>query len=150
MKKRVLFLSLGLLMLTLSTALRAACPLTSLENQLAGKTTVFVGVATSQRVVPANGTSTASMMTETAFEVDDVWKGDLESVAQVRTCSYTLGNEHVTCSEDFSFSVGTRYIVFANGMPLQTNGCYSTARLDSVEGSRIMAWLADKPHHEPR
>jgi hypothetical protein len=149
MNIRALFVSSCLLISILSTALRAACPLVSLENQLAGNVTVFVGIAASQRVIPANGTSVASMMTETTFEAD-VWKGDLGPVALVRTCSYTLGNESVTCGEDFSFAIGTRYIVFASGMPLQTNGCFLTERVDSLEGNRIMQWLADKPHHKPR
>jgi len=150
MNLRILFVSGCLLIAAFSTALRAACPLLSLEEQFAGNASVFVGRVTSQRVIPASGTSSHSMMTETTLDVEDVWKGDLGSVAQVRTCSYRFGNETVTCSEDVYFSIGTTYIVFARGTPLQTNGCSSTARVDSAEGRQIMLALAEKPHHKPR
>jgi hypothetical protein len=151
MNRLALVVGSCLLVLTLPTAARAACPLFSLEDQVAYRdAAVFTGRATSQRVIPSEAKAIGSMMTETTFEVEDVWKGDVGPVAQVRTCGYTLGNESMTCSEGVTFSIGTRYIIFASGNPLQTNGCFSTQRLDSVEGARISGSLADRPHHKPR
>ena len=128
---------------TMFSTVRASCPATTLENQFMSSAAVFVGRATNQQVVPATH-NPSERVTETTFEVEDRWKGPSETTVRIQTCGWTLGNESVTCSEGFRFSVGDRYLVFAAGQPLETSACVSTERVDRAE--RTLQWLSDKPH----
>jgi hypothetical protein len=107
---------------------QAACPSTTIDQNFASSKAVFSGRAISQKVVPAahqaSPTSgTTARETETTFEVDKIWKGELSRVFRVRTCGWTDGVEAVTCSESMTFRVGSQYVVFARGTPLTPTSC---------------------------
>jgi hypothetical protein len=124
---------------------RATCPgPLTLEDQFAGSRTVFVGRAIAQQIVPRTDWPPRDRATETTFEVEEVWKGQTDTTLRLQTCGWNDGSEALTCSEDVIFVVGSRYVVFAAGDPLQTSGCQPTALVDRA--GETLQWLSGKPH----
>jgi hypothetical protein len=122
----------------------ATCPgPLTLEDQFARSQTVFVGRAIAQQVVPT-GLRSGTRVTETTFMVEELWKGRANVTLRVQTCGWKDGSEALTCSEDVIFVVGSRYVVFAAGDPLQTSGCQPTALVDRA--GETLQWLSGKPH----
>jgi len=128
--------------------IRAECagPLI-LEDSFAYNGTVFVGRAIAQEIVSRTGARDGTWATETTFEVEELWKGQTNTTLRVQNCGWHDGNEAMTCSEDFTFVVGFRYVVFAAGDPLQTNSCGPTALVDRA--AKTLQWLFDKPRKSP-
>jgi hypothetical protein len=126
-------------------ALKAICVTETLEKQFASSSVVFVGLATAQEVETATeivhppATTASWKRTITTFKVEEVWKGPSDRTVRVRTCGENEGD----CSVSFAFQVGSKYLVFAGGEPLQTSRCVPTSLVDRA--SRTLEWLADKP-----
>jgi hypothetical protein len=131
-----------------STSVGASCPTLTIDKNFAISTAVFVGRATDQKSTAAQNPGEWAIATETTFEVEDVWKGPRERTIRVKTCGGTVNGESVTCSESFRFMVGSKYLVFALGDPLQGNDCAPTAQVDLA--GRTLQWLSDKPHTKLR
>ena len=131
-----------------AATLRAECPTLSLDDQFKQSTAVFIGRAVAQSVIET-GPSFRSRVTDTTFEVEHLWKGDGRKAVTVRVCGGVLGDTDLSCGESVRFSVGWRYVVFAEGEPLQTNTCHHTAPIDeanaSDEAKATLRWLATKP-----
>jgi hypothetical protein len=127
--------------------LGAECATLALPNDFARSGAVFVGRAVDQSVV--TGAESKRVETETTFDVDQSWKGTVETdkKIRVRTCGGTLGETSFTCGETFRFAVGSRYIVFAEGQPFTTDTCHHTATVD--QGARTLHWLSTKPSRKP-
>ena len=125
--------------------LSAECATLSLDDQFKQSTAVFIGRAAAQSVVETG----TSRVTDTTFEVERLWKGDGRKAVTIRVCGGVLGDTDLSCGESVRFSVGSRYIVFAEGEPLQTNTCHHTAAIDdpnaSDEAKATLRWLATKP-----
>jgi hypothetical protein len=81
--------------------------------------------------------------TETTFEVETLWKGEPGKTIRIRTCGWVVGDTAVTCGESFKFTVGSRYVVFADGGTLQTDTCHHTALVDRA--AQTLQWLSRKP-----
>src|SRR5262249_40294895 len=84
-----------------------------------------------------------SRETQTTFEVEEIWKGTADSARRVRTCGWTDGTIEMLCSECSTFMVGSRYVVFASGDPLETSQCLATALVDRAH--KTLQWLSGKP-----
>jgi hypothetical protein len=124
---------------------RATCPgPLTLEEQFARNRSVFLGRAIGQQIVPRTGSRQGTRATETTFEVEELWKGPSNATLRLQTCGWNDGSEALTCSEDFIFVVGSRYVVFAAGDPLKTSGCQPTALVDRAK--ETLQWLSGKPH----
>ena len=133
-----------------SVPLRALCAKSRLEEQFARSTVVFVGRATAQgaeartRVLGTGTTvTTEEINTTTTFTVDKMWKGAPATNVRVKTCGGVLGDQSVTCDPSFTFRIGSTYLVFASGEPLQTSNCVPTALLERV--SQTLEWLSKQP-----
>jgi hypothetical protein len=142
-------IALGMVVVAQCAAtLRAECPTLSLDDQFKQSTAVFIGRAVAQSVIET-GTSFRSRVTDTTFEIERLWKGDGRKDVTVRVCGGVLGDTDLSCGESVRFSVGSRYIVFADGEPLQTNTCHHTTAIDdanaSDEAKATLRWLATKP-----
>ena len=70
---------------------------------------------------------------------DDAGAGPVD----MGTTSAADGGETMTCSEGFTFVVGSRYVIFAGGAPLETSQCRPTSLVDQAEGT--LQWLSGKP-----
>jgi hypothetical protein len=138
-----------------SVPLKAICVTTTpdehvaLAEEFTKSAVVFVGRAITQEVETATevivppDTIHRWTRTITTFEVEEVWKGPSGKTVRVRTCG--VGK---SCSVTFEFQIGSRYLVFASGEPLQTSRCNSTALVERA--GRTLEWLADKPRTTPR
>lgn len=126
----------------------ASCPRPpTLEERFAETPTVFVGRAIAQQVVPWPGRPAGTRATETTFHVEELWKGQPTATLRILNCGWQDVDETATCS-DFQFVVGSRYVVFAAGDPLETNECLPTGLVDRAEAT--LQWLARKPHTRVR
>ena len=56
----------------------------------------------------------------------------------------TVGREEIFCPEGFRFVVGSRYIVFAAGSPLQTSACEHTGLVNDAETKTTLQWLSKR------
>lgn len=113
------------------------------EHHFATSSTVFLGKAVRQQVVSTNA-GPVDRSTVTTFEVETTWKGDASrSTLTITTCGGPVGDVTVDCNEGgYDFAVGRRYVVFANGNPLTTNGCVPTT--DADKASTLLQWLGAK------
>jgi len=93
--------------------------------------------------VPWPGRPAGTRATETTFHVEELWKGRPTATLRILNCGWQDVDETATCS-DFQFVVGSRYVVFAAGDPLETNECLPTGLVDRAEAT--LQWLAGKPH----
>jgi hypothetical protein len=135
-----------LFILTLVIALspvhvRADCPIVNFDTEFANAAAIFEGRAIKQEVVT---TTRGGRVTETTLDVEQLWKGLSDRTVRVQTCSWALPNAGLVCSEDFHFTVGETYLVFASGQPLETSGCRPTERVDRAD--KQLQWLSNKPH----
>jgi hypothetical protein len=123
----------------------ASCPVPlTLEEYFAHTPTIFVGRAVAQRIVPRPGRPAGTRATETTFDVEELWNGQPTATLRILNCGWGDGDQTMTCSSDFIFVVGSRYVVFAAGDPPETSACSPTAL---VEGAReTLQWLAGRPH----
>ena len=119
----------------------AVCATLSLDDEFKRSTAVFVGRVIAQSVA-TTPTLSWPRATETTFEVEQVWKGDSQKTVRIRTCGGTVGEESITCGEASHFSVGSRYVVFAEGQPLVTDTCHHTAL--SERAAETLQWLSKK------
>jgi hypothetical protein len=130
-----------------SVPLRATCVSMPLEQQFAESTVIFVGRATAQqsaaRTLVVGTVTVEEINTVTTFTVEQMWKGAPATEVRVTTCGGQLGDRGVTCSNSFTFSAGSTYLVFASGEPLQTSRCVPTALLE--QASQTLEWLAKQP-----
>ena len=62
------------------------------------------------------------------FEVERRWKGPSVRRLRVQTC----GTQMLVCTCGVDFQLGQRYIVFAEGKPLQTSSCNRTTIADAA------------------
>lgn len=129
------------------TPTAATCAILSIDDEFKGSRAVFVGRAIAQSVGTAAPASW-SRVTETTFEVEDVWKGGSGKIVRIRTCGGTVGKQSVVCPEAFHFIVGLRYVVFAEGQQLITDICHRTARVDRAK--ETLEWLSNKPLQKAR
>jgi hypothetical protein len=122
----------------------ASCPVPpTLEERFAHTPTVFVGRAIAQQIVPWTSRLPAgTRATETTFDVEELWKGQPTATLRILNCGWQDADQTVTCS-DFKFVVGSRYVVFAAGDPLETNECFPTALVD--QAGETLKGLAGKP-----
>ena len=123
--------------------LGAECASPTLEGDFEVSDTVFLGRAVTQTVLAAPPIAWMGRATETTFLIERMWKGEPTKTMRVLTCGGTIGNETITCGETFNFTVGLRYVVFADGRPPTTNTCRHTASVDRA--GETLRWLADKP-----
>ena len=146
MRRTTLFL-LAIWLALASAPLRAVCAKATLEQQFISSTVVFVGRATAQqsaaRTRVVNTVAVEEIDTVTTFAVEDVWKGVPATEMHVTTCGGRLADRAVLCSESFRFGVGSTYLVFASGEPLETNACVPTALLERA--GQTLEWLAKQP-----
>jgi hypothetical protein len=142
--QRLMFMALLLSWIGASVVPTSAmCPgSVTLDDQFAHSQTVFVGRAVAQQIVPT-GSRSETRATETTFEVGEFWKGQKNPTIRIRTCGWIDGSMAMTCSEDVTFHVGLRYVVFASGDPLETNSCFPTGLVDRSE--KTLQWLSGKP-----
>jgi hypothetical protein len=121
---------------------RADCGLLTLDDYFIRSQIVFVGRAIGQQVVPIRPPS-GTRATETTFEIEELSKRQADTIPRVQTCGWTEGGLEMTCAEGFTFVMGSRYLVFAAGDPLETSGCWPNGLVDRSE--RTLEWLASKP-----
>src|SRR5262245_20343859 len=145
--RRVIFVAIASLEIVFSMVpAHAMCPgPVDLNDWFVGSSAVFVGRAVVQRVV---ATTSDRHETETTFEVGSLWKGEIKATLQVRTwaCGGTTArdrSETVTCADDVIFRVGSTYVVFARGAPLEATGCGPTSLVKGAE--QTLHWLSQKP-----
>lgn len=126
-----------------SGPLYAECATLTLPDEFARSASVFLGRVAAQSVVTVP--KPWRVETETAFEVEQSWKGSIDNQkkVRVRTCGGIVGDESINCGEAFRFDVGSRYLVFADGQPLTTNTCHHTAKVEGAEPT--LQWLSTKP-----
>ena len=121
----------------------ALCPgPVTFEQQFARSQAVFVGRAIAQQIVP-NATGYRNRVTETTFEVEELWKGQANTkTLRVQSRPWNDGNEAVS-TEGPTFVIGSRYVVFASGEPLWATGCDPAELVDRAKD--ILMWLSGKP-----
>ena len=136
--------ALSVLFLCCTTArLGALCATTSLDQYFAGSRAVFVG-----RAIAREPSSRDDRKTVTTFEVEEMWKGSPDMTIRIETCGADRRDLGLvfSCEDSITFRLGSRYLVFAIGEPLQTDTCRPTGL---IEGSRrsqdALRWLVDKP-----
>ena len=81
-----------------------------------------------------------------------MWKGSQARTSSIRTCGEVvrrdLGVMFVCEPDNITFQVGTRYLIFARGEPLETNACLPTGVIERSQAA--LRWLADKPRISSR
>ena len=70
------------------------------------------------------------------FEVEQRWKGPSLRRLRVQTC----GTQTFVCTCGADFQLGQRYVVFAEGKPLETSSCNRTTVADPV-GDELLKGL---------
>jgi hypothetical protein len=133
----------SIVILTSPGQVRAECATLQIADEFDRSTAVFVGRAVSQAIAASPAWSWPRA-TETTFEIETLWKGELRKTSRVQTCGGVVGAEGITCGEAFRFQVGARYVVFADGTPLTTNTCHHTAFVDETVGRETLQWLSKK------
>ena len=117
----------------------AECTALTLDQEFK-RSAIFVGRAIAQSPVTTAANLTA---TETTFEVESLWKGQTKTTPRIRTCGGIAGDKEFACAEGFRFLVGSRYLVFADGAPLETSACSRTELVS--QAVRTLQWLSHKP-----
>jgi hypothetical protein len=119
----------------------ALCEAVTLEEAFAASRVVFVGHAISRELDEPSRTAL------TTFEVEEMWKGSPAKTTGIRTCAEVvrrdLGLMFVCEADSVAFQVGTRYLIFARGEPLETNQCLPTGVIERSQAA--LQWLANKP-----
>ena len=125
----------------------AACTcadLGSLADEYHHSRAVFVGrivsIEISSKIV--DGERVENMVA--TFTVERRWKGPTIRRLRVQTC----GTQTLVCTCGFSFQLGERYVVFAEGKPLETSSCNRNAILPQLpqgEATKIRAGGAELP-----
>jgi hypothetical protein len=132
----------------------AECPTIPIEALFANSAAVFVGRAVSQRVVTRaeSAESPRGRITETTFEVEDLWKGPRSTkTLAVQTCGFhdLVTDEMIICGNGNHFDVGSRYLVFAFGDPL-TASTECDQHITLLEkAATSLKWLSGQPR-QPR
>ena len=140
---RALVIVVVLLAFRLVAPLGAECASPTLQADFEVSDAVFLGRAVMQTVPATPPIAWMRRATETTFLIERLWKGEPTKNVRVVTCGGTIGDESITCGETFNFTVGFRYVVFADGHPPTTNTCRHTASVDRA--GETLRWLADKP-----
>lgn len=116
----------------------------SLANEYHHSRAVFVGrivsIEISSKVI--KGETIENMIA--TFVVERRWKGPSVRRLRVQTC----GTQALVCTCGFDFELGERYVIFADGKPLNTSDCNSNAILPQLpkgEAARMRAAGAHLP-----
>ena len=125
----------------------AACTcadLGSLADEYHHSSAVFVGrivsIEISSKIV--DGERVENMVA--TFTVERRWKGPTIRRLRVQTC----GTQTLVCTCGFNFQLGERYVVLAEGKPLETSSCNRNAillQLPHGEATKIRAGGAVLP-----
>lgn len=112
----------GILVTILMTRPVAACicsDMGSTADEYQHSSAVFVGrivsIEISSRII--DGVTVEAMIA--TFAVERRWKGPSIRRLRVQTC----GTQTMVCTCGADFQLGQRYVVFAEGKPLQTSSC---------------------------
>ncbi|HKC88075.1 MAG TPA: hypothetical protein VKG02_18970, partial [Blastocatellia bacterium] len=132
-------LALASAMLTggLATAAPARCSKpVSVLAELEKSDAVFAGKVIAEEYRPLKTSTAQDEVLTVRFAVEKWWKG-ARSEEVILYTSTIRNSERIISSEeeDFRFSVGERYLVYASGAPddLRTNGCRRTKKLESAD-----------------
>ncbi|GLX66516.1 hypothetical protein [Paenibacillus glycanilyticus] len=101
----------------------------SIENQLEHKTAIFTGKVLSVTEPEKKEIMSSADLVTVQFEVETVWKGEVESQTKVYTAQSS-----VSCGYE-GFKVDQQFIVFAYGEPdhLETGVCEGNKTVASAE-----------------
>ena len=110
----------------------------SLADEYHHSSAVFIGrivsIEISSKII--KGEKIENMIA--TFAVERRWKGPTMRRLRVRTC----GTQTMVCTCGFDFQLGQRYVVFADGKPLETSSCNRNAILTQLpkgEATKIRA-----------
>jgi hypothetical protein len=81
---------------------------------------------------------------QNAYGHSDEQLASRRAVSGYGTRGGTVGDKEFTCAEGFRFLVGSRYVVFAEGAPLETSACSRRELVNQAE--QTLQWLSHKPH----
>jgi len=100
----------------------------SLADEYHRSSAVFVGRIVSLEITSKliGGDRIENMVA--TFAVERRWKGPSVRRLRVQTC----GTQTLVCDCGVDFQLGQRYVVFAEGKPLQTSSCNRTAIADAA------------------
>lgn len=100
----------------------------SLADEYQRSSAVFVGRIVSIEIATkvVDGHRIESMVA--TFDVERRWKGPSARRLRVQTC----GTQMLVCTCGVDFQLGQRYVVFAEGKPLQTSSCNRTTLADTA------------------
>ena len=143
--------ALSVILFCCATApLDALCRAMTLDEHLAGSRVVVVGRAIEQSVDtpvdPMTGKPLTPWYTLTTFVVEEMWKGSPQKTVTIRNCGASNGQWGFSCDDgQFTFHVGTRYLIFATGEPLETSACQPIGPVGPMESRPTrdaLQWLA--------
>ena len=117
-----------------NVAARACAPLQPIGVEYSQSSAVFLGRVASLRT-EGTPTDLSRVYTIATFEVEKQWKGPGSRTIEVRTC----GGGTVICTVGFTFQVGEKYLVFANGKGHETTSCGRTTTLRNATDT--LNWL---------
>jgi hypothetical protein len=107
----------------------------SLADEYRHSSAVFVGrivsLKNSSKVI--DGVTVENMIA--TFDVGRRWKGPTVRRLRVQTC----GTQKLVCTCGVDFQLGQRYLIFADGNPLQTSSCNRTKIARSAGKNLIKA-----------
>ena len=100
----------------------------SLADEYRRSSAVFVGRIVSLEISTKviEGDRIENMVA--TFDVERRWKGPSVRRLRVQTC----GTQMLVCTCGVDFQLGQRYVVFAEGKPLQTSSCNRTTITDTA------------------
>jgi len=110
----------------------------SLSDEYHHSSAVFVGRIVSLEISSQVINGEKFENTIATFNVERRWKGPTVRRLRVQTC----GTQALVCTCGFNFQLGQRYVVFADGRPLQTSSCNRTTdllQLPQGEAAKIRA-----------
>ena len=115
---------------------RASCAVFDIEAGFRDARAVFVGQVVATRVVQS-ATDRSDVRTVATVRVERRWKGPRAKTLEVSAC----GGGDVVCTVSMDFTIGGRYVFFADGNPLSTSSCMSQP-LEAA--SAELRWLERK------
>jgi hypothetical protein len=121
-----------------ATAAPARCFFTpvSVSEELEKSDAVFAGKAIAEEYRPVKTSTAPDEVLTVRFAVEKWWKGARSEEVTLYTSTIRHSERlYSFMAEDFRFSVGERYLVYASGAPdnLRTNGCRRTKKLESAD-----------------
>lgn len=108
-----------------------------LEADFREAAAVFAGKVVAVEIATVTVADRQEEVMVATIKVARRWKGPKDELVRVRTC----GTQEMICTCGTNFRLGSHFVVFAVGKPLQTGSCQRTRAYTSMPQEPGIEWL---------